>query len=157
MLKSRRLAISISQAKTGLPKRGVCLSKAMTSPERFREMQNVVIAETGFGTGLNFLAVMAEIAALGDAAPHLHFISTEIAPLSAGMIEAALAPWPQLTPFRQLLTRLCRHAGRDGTAAFLDGRVTLDLLYGDSVSMLALPILPLIAGFLMASLRHETR
>ena len=77
---------------------------------------------------------MAEIAALGDAAPHLHFISTEIAPLSAGMIEAALAPWPQLTPFRQMLTRDLppRWPGRH-RRHFLDGRVTLDLLYGDSV------------------------
>ena len=138
VLKSRRFGDIYFSGEDGLAETRCVFIEGNDIPERFREMQNVVIAETGFGTGLNFLAVMAEIAALGDAAPHLHFISTEIAPLSAGMIEAALAPWPQLTPFRQLLTQALppRWPGRH-RRHFLDGRVTLDLLYGDSVSMLA--------------------
>ena len=138
VLKSRRFGDIYFSGEDGLAETKCVFIEGNDIPERLKQTQHFVIAETGFGTGLNFLAVMAEIAALGDAAPHLHFISTEIAPLSAEMIEAALAPWPQLAPFRQMLTRDLppRWPGRH-RRHFLDGRVTLDLLYGDSVAMLA--------------------
>ena len=138
VLKSRRFGDIYYSGKDGLAETRCVFIEGNDLPERLKEKQHFVIAETGFGTGLNFIAVMAEITALGDAAPHLHFISTEIAPLSAGMIEAALAPWPQLASFRKMLTNDLppRWPGRH-RRHFLNGRVTLDLLYGDSVSMLA--------------------
>ena len=47
---------------------------------RMKAEQHLVVAETGFGTGLNFLALLRHWKRLGDDAPDLHFISTEIAP-----------------------------------------------------------------------------
>lgn len=106
-------------------------------PERWAGRDHFVIAETGFGTGLNFLAVMAEIERLGPAAPHVTYISTEIAPLDPAMIDRILAPWPELAHLRSMLVAVLppRWPGRH-RRHFLDGKVTLDLLYGDSVAVL---------------------
>ncbi|MGC6485537.1 MAG: tRNA (5-methylaminomethyl-2-thiouridine)(34)-methyltransferase MnmD, partial [Candidatus Puniceispirillales bacterium] len=106
-------------------------------PERFKGRDHFVIAETGFGTGLNFLAVMAEIERMGDAAPHLTYLSTEIAPLDTAMIDQVLSPWPQLDHLRAMLVAALppRWPGRH-RRHFLGGKVTLDLLYGDSITVL---------------------
>lgn len=70
-------------------------------PQRFSnltEHQTFVVAETGFGTGLNFLAVCQlwdELKGknkLADGA-RLHFISTEKYPLSRHDLQKALAAW----------------------------------------------------------------
>lgn len=60
-----------------------------------------VIAETGFGTGLNFLVAMREFNAFRQANPqhvltHLYFVSTEKFPLPQQDLKRALAAFPTL-------------------------------------------------------------
>lgn len=96
------------------------------------------IAETGFGTGLNFLCAwqlwdrLSGKALPGLNAPTLHFISTEAHPLAHADLQAALALWPQLDRYSaQLLTRYRYMAPGFHRLEFDHGRVILTLLIGD--------------------------
>ncbi|KPQ27692.1 MAG: tRNA 5-methylaminomethyl-2-thiouridine biosynthesis bifunctional protein [Marinobacter excellens HL-55] len=77
-------------------------------PERFRQVSaqgHFVIAESGFGTGLNFLAAWSEWMTqrpLDDNAV-LHFVSVERYPLTRSDLVTALSHWPEL---RQLADEL---------------------------------------------------
>jgi len=57
--------------------------------------QQCVVVETGFGTGLNFLATWRLFDAVKMPETKLHFISFEKYPLSKDIIRQALAPWDQ--------------------------------------------------------------
>ena len=78
-------------------------------PRRLRELAKqdaarLVIGETGFGTGLNFLAAWQ----LRDQlAPDclLHFVSVEKYPLSSDDFAKALAHWPELAGYASQLIR----------------------------------------------------
>jgi tRNA 5-methylaminomethyl-2-thiouridine biosynthesis bifunctional protein len=59
-----------------------------------------VIAETGFGTGLNFLAVWKLFEEKALDAQKLHFISVEKFPLTAQEVDDALSHWEELDEFR---------------------------------------------------------
>lgn len=70
--------------------------------ERFRKLDrsgHFVIAETGFGTGLNFLAAGAEWLAQRSRNDNaiLHFVSVERFPLTRKDLEKALSFWPELS------------------------------------------------------------
>ncbi|RMF35554.1 MAG: FAD-dependent oxidoreductase [Alphaproteobacteria bacterium] len=65
-------------------------------PERFRP--GFVIAELGFGTGLNFLAAWASWEGAGVEG-RLRYVGFEIAPLAAPDMARALSRWPELSPF----------------------------------------------------------
>lgn len=69
--------------------------------------QGFTIAETGFGTGLNFLATWQcwrqHLAGLTGERPHLHFISVEKHPLTQADLKQALALWPELQTFSEQL------------------------------------------------------
>jgi len=64
-----------------------------------------VVGETGFGTGLNFLAVwdLFRKAGVTGGAQKLHFISVEKYPLSKDAIDNALGRWAALDDLRDLL------------------------------------------------------
>jgi len=108
--------------------------------ERFAALkpgERLVIGETGFGTGLNFLCAwqLFEHHACADA--RLHFISVEKYPLTHADLQRALALWPQLQPFAaRLLAQY--HAIHPGFQRLLldNGRVTLTLLIGDAMEQL---------------------
>lgn len=108
--------------------------------ERFAALPaggRLVIGETGFGTGLNFLCAwqLFEQHAVPDA--RLHFVSVEKYPLSHTDLQRALALWPELAPFaEQLLAQyVAIHQGFQ--RLILDnGRVTLTLLIGDALDQL---------------------
>ena len=95
------------------------------------------IAETGFGTGLNFLATLGLLEELGESAPRLNYIATEIAPLGAETVRAALGAFAERLPrLDELLRQLPpRWPGRH-RRLLMGGRVTLDLLHGDSEARL---------------------
>lgn len=61
------------------------------------------VCETGFGTGLNFLACWQLFNAAAPATARLTFVSTERYPLRATDIDRALEPWPELADLRQRL------------------------------------------------------
>ena len=105
-------------------------------PERWRERRHFVIAETGFGTGLNFLATLALWQAHAAAAAQLHFISVEKHPLSPADLGKTLSAWPSLQPFADELIEVYPplvHGHH--TRSLLGGRVTLTLMFGDAADM----------------------
>ncbi len=97
----------------------------------------LVIGETGFGTGLNFLCAWQLFEEQAVAGARLHFVSVEKYPLTAPDLKRALALWPQLTPFAdQLLAQyVAIHQGFQ-RLVLDNGRVTLTLLIGDALEQL---------------------
>lgn len=99
---------------------------------------NLTIAETGFGTGLNFLLTLkhlflqfnsAEISSL----PSITYISTEKFPLTKAELEKSLAILPQLSTYSALLlSKYPKEVTDDIELSFFEGKITLKLLYGDA-------------------------
>lgn len=65
-------------------------------PERWQGRDRFTLAETGFGTGLNFLHAYARFLQTADAGATLQYISVENAPLSPADLARAHALWPEL-------------------------------------------------------------
>ncbi|HAU5429238.1 bifunctional tRNA (5-methylaminomethyl-2-thiouridine)(34)-methyltransferase MnmD/FAD-dependent 5-carboxymethylaminomethyl-2-thiouridine(34) oxidoreductase MnmC [Cronobacter malonaticus] len=108
-------------------------------PERFmtHPRDSFIVAESGFGTGLNFLTLWQAFAAFRDAHPdatlqRLHFISFEKFPLTDADLKSAHAHWPELAPWAQQLQAQWPMALPGCQRLVLDGGcVTLDLWLGD--------------------------
>lgn len=106
-------------------------------PQRWRGRARFAIGETGFGTGLNFLATWQAWRDDAERCARLHYLAVEKHPLSTAELRAALAPWRELA---------------DSTASLLavwplpvpgfhrlqlaDGRIVLTLLFGDAAEWL---------------------
>ncbi len=96
-----------------------------------------VIAETGFGTGLNFLAAWQQFDLFRQQNPtaqvsELHFISFEKYPVSLSDLKKAHQAWPELKPYAEQLQAHYPIAMPDCHRLVLDqGRITLDLWFGD--------------------------
>ncbi len=104
-------------------------------PERFSQLseeKTFTIAETGFGTGLNFLCTWQLFNRLAGNNCRLHFISIEKHPLTSSDLEKALSLWPELEPLaRQLTTAYLPACRGQHHLIFQQGRVSLTLLMGD--------------------------
>lgn len=109
-------------------------------PARFSGLtanNTFTIAETGFGTGLNFLATWQlwreAAAASGDC--RLHFVSVEKHPLLKSDLERALAQWPELNAFATALIAAYPDliAGHH-RLEFDSGGIVLDLIFDDAES-----------------------
>jgi len=104
-------------------------------PEHPRSL--FVVAESGFGTGLNFLTLWQAFDCFRAAYPEatlqrLHFISFEIFPLTAHDLRLAHQRWPELAHWaEQLQTQWPPAIGGCHRLILDDGRVTLDLWLGD--------------------------
>ncbi|KTA76415.1 bifunctional tRNA (5-methylaminomethyl-2-thiouridine)(34)-methyltransferase MnmD/FAD-dependent 5-carboxymethylaminomethyl-2-thiouridine(34) oxidoreductase MnmC [Aeromonas salmonicida] len=111
-------------------------------PARFshHNSDSFVIGETGFGTGLNFLATMKaflEQAPQTGNGARLHFISFEKFPLTRDDLRKALAAWPELAPFSQaLIAQWPLPVPGCHRLHFAGGRIRLDLWLGDIKDML---------------------
>jgi tRNA 5-methylaminomethyl-2-thiouridine biosynthesis bifunctional protein len=94
-----------------------------------------VIAETGFGTGLNFLAAWQawdQSATPGNGC--LHFVSAERHPLTADDLARALTLWPELKVYAdQLLEQYPDPISGAHRLVLAGGRVRLTLFFGDVV------------------------
>lgn len=96
-----------------------------------------VVAESGFGTGLNFLTLWQMFDQFHAAHPdatlqRLHFISFEKFPLTAHDLRLAHQHWPELAPWaEQLQAQWPPHLGGCHRLLLDGGRVTLDLWLGD--------------------------
>ncbi|WP_439888853.1 bifunctional tRNA (5-methylaminomethyl-2-thiouridine)(34)-methyltransferase MnmD/FAD-dependent 5-carboxymethylaminomethyl-2-thiouridine(34) oxidoreductase MnmC [Pseudomonas sp. MBLB4123] len=99
--------------------------------------EHLVIGETGFGTGLNFLCAWQLFAQQAPAGARLHFVSVEKYPLSRADLQRALALWPELAPFAEplLAQYVALHPGFQ-RLLFDGGRVVLTLLIGDALELL---------------------
>jgi tRNA 5-methylaminomethyl-2-thiouridine biosynthesis bifunctional protein len=96
-----------------------------------------VVAETGFGTGLNFLCAWALWEEVAPRDARLHYVSIEAYPLARDEIVRALALWPPLAPYRDALAaRWEAFAPGWHRLAFASGRVILTLLVGDIAAVL---------------------
>ncbi|CZW22000.1 bifunctional tRNA (5-methylaminomethyl-2-thiouridine)(34)-methyltransferase MnmD/FAD-dependent 5-carboxymethylaminomethyl-2-thiouridine(34) oxidoreductase MnmC [Enterobacter hormaechei subsp. xiangfangensis] len=104
-------------------------------PEHPRSL--FVVAESGFGTGLNFLTLWQAFDCFRAAYPEatlqrLHFISFEKFPLTAHDLRLAHQRWPELAHWaEQLQTQWPPAIGGCHRLILDDGRVTLDLWLGD--------------------------
>ncbi|MDX9677178.1 bifunctional tRNA (5-methylaminomethyl-2-thiouridine)(34)-methyltransferase MnmD/FAD-dependent 5-carboxymethylaminomethyl-2-thiouridine(34) oxidoreductase MnmC [Pseudomonas zeae] len=108
--------------------------------ERFAALPaggRLVIGETGFGTGLNFLCAWQLFEQHARAGARLHFVSVEKYPLSPADLKRALALWPELKPLADqlLLHYVAIHTGFQ-RITLAHGRVTLTLLIGDALEQL---------------------
>jgi tRNA 5-methylaminomethyl-2-thiouridine biosynthesis bifunctional protein len=120
--------------------------------QRFAHMSPgscLVIGETGFGTGLNFLCAWRLFDSTAAPGARLHMVSTEKYPLSLPDLQRALALWPELAPWAEALQASYR-AIHDGAQrlVFGEGRVTLTLLVGDAQAQLSQLQAPVDAWFL---------
>ncbi len=107
-------------------------------PERWQGLDATTMAETGFGTGLNFLSTAQ--AWLTHSKPNavLHYVSVEKHPLQRTDLQRALASWPTL---KALSNELINHypaltPGYHRRSLF-NGRVQLTLMFGDAEIMLS--------------------
>ncbi|MCI4186889.1 bifunctional tRNA (5-methylaminomethyl-2-thiouridine)(34)-methyltransferase MnmD/FAD-dependent 5-carboxymethylaminomethyl-2-thiouridine(34) oxidoreductase MnmC [Dickeya dianthicola] len=113
-------------------------------PQRFFEHPGPVctVAETGFGTGLNFLTLWQAFDLFRRQQPdaalqRLHFISFEKFPLRQSDLAAAHASWPELAAFADELRRHWPLALPGCHRLILaQGRITLDLWFGDVNALL---------------------
>jgi tRNA 5-methylaminomethyl-2-thiouridine biosynthesis bifunctional protein len=103
--------------------------------ERWQALKNgmFTIAETGFGTGLNFLCAWQLWNESAPRSASMHFVSTEKYPLSHADLTQALDLWPQLANLRdQLLAQYQVLTPGWHRLLFEHGRVTLTLIIGDA-------------------------
>lgn len=105
-----------------------------TLPAIWRGQERFTIGETGFGTGLNFLAALN----LWHATPaeyrpdHLHFISFEKYPLTRDYIHTHLAHWTELAGELEAVLAVYPKDLSDGVYDLaVSDAVTLTLVFGD--------------------------
>ena len=81
-------------AQDGLAESQYVFIEGTQLPRKLQTSSHLTIAETGFGTGLNFLAVLDLLLAF----PHhqIDYISYELRPLSAKIMAASHAAFPSL-------------------------------------------------------------
>jgi len=104
------------------------------SPE---PVEQFVIAETGFGTGLNFLTTAQHWLQKTNKKACLHYLSIEKFPLSKTDLEQALACWPELEYVStQLLENYPPAVKGFHHIPLLDHRVVLTLIFGDAEQVL---------------------
>ena len=106
-------------------------------PERWAQLapaSQFTIAETGFGSGLNFLAAWQLWLHSAPADAQLHFVSVEKYPLNRADLSRALALWPELAALSQQLIDAYPCITGEGfyRLNFMDGRIKLTLIINDA-------------------------
>lgn len=106
-------------------------------PQRWQGREQFVITETGFGTGLNFLATWQAWRDDPQRCQRLHFVSIEKHPIPRQALRDLLKGWPELQPLAdELLANyppLLAGFHRLNLAA---GQITLTLCFMDVMSAL---------------------
>lgn len=96
------------------------------------------VAETGFGTGLNFLLTWRAWRQAAGQVPDLHYLSIEKHPLTRADLARALGLWPALDELAQALLAVYPEPVPGQHRLLLDeGRVRLDLWWEDAADALA--------------------
>ncbi len=106
-------------------------------PERWAGRDRFVILETGFGTGMNFLATWAAWRADPLRPAHLHFLSVEKHPFSAADLARLHVDWPEFADLSSQLLACWPLLLPGFHRIVLDGgRVALTLMLGDAADCL---------------------
>ncbi len=120
----------------GLEETGYVFLQHNQLPQRWQALkpdQAFVIAETGFGTGLNFLTCWQSWNQQPASTARLHFISVERYPLTTAQLTRALALWPQLAELaEQLLQQYPIIANGIHRLRFDHDRISLTLIFDDA-------------------------
>lgn len=125
---------SVDNPQQGLLETEYVFLKHNQLAERWQHLSETIftIAETGFGTGLNFLCACRLWLAIAPKSARLHFISTEKHPLTLVQLQQAHANWQDLSAISQVF--LSQYASLpDGVHRFamFSGRIQLTLHIGD--------------------------
>ena len=123
----------------GLPETRHTFLNGCGLPEAWSGRDRFVIGETGFGTGLNFLATLELWRATCPGTRRLHYVSVERSPLKRADLVRAHAVFPELArPAADLRDRYPERLPDEGWRRlhFDDDRVVLDLLIGEAGEVL---------------------
>lgn len=107
--------------------------------QRFATLQNstFTIIETGFGTGLNFLAVAANWLALAPTSAVLHYISIEKTPLKLEDLYRVHETWPQFAKIsEQFLQHYAQLKAGNNQLSTAGRRIDIDLQVDDILTAL---------------------
>ncbi len=117
-------------AEDGLAETRSVFLKAANFPERFARGRPTVVAELGFGTGLNFLALWDLFVKTAPSDARLHFVSVEGFPLHRDDAKRALSAFPELGALSAQLTEVwpSPHKGPH-RRVFENGRVMLTVFH----------------------------
>lgn len=103
------------------------------------DLETFNIAETGFGTGLNFLCTVNAWLSHAPENATLHFVSAEKYPLKLQDMQTALNFWPQLYALSEPLLAQYEHLiNGAGSVRLYNNRVKLSLLIGDATERFSL-------------------
>ena len=121
----------------GLSETRYVFLEGIGAPDCWRDAADFSIGETGFGTGLNFLACWQAWERTAPAGSRLHYVSVEGYPLSKADLEKALSAWPELASEAEALIAAypSLHPGFH-RLNLANGRVRLTLLFGEVTEML---------------------
>ena len=119
-------------ADNGLQETEFVFLKQNELPQRWRQADRFVIAETGFGTGLNLFATMKQWLQHAPAHAGLHYISIEHQPVAPSDIARLAGRWPELQPLvDELLLLYPPPVPGMHRLDLADGRVRLHLIFDD--------------------------
>lgn len=93
-----------------------------------------VIAELGFGTGLNFCETWRQWQLVRQRGQRLSFVSFEAFPMGADAIVRALSRWPDLAPCSQGLLRHWPPVSSAPQRWAMDGQTELTVIVGDALA-----------------------
>jgi tRNA 5-methylaminomethyl-2-thiouridine biosynthesis bifunctional protein len=108
--------------------------------QRFAALENstFTIIETGFGTGLNFLAVAAHWLALAPPGARLHYISIEKYPLNLDDLQRAQQTWPQFAAIsRDFLQHYAKLKAGNNQISMAGSRMDIGLQVDDILTALS--------------------
>lgn len=122
--------------KDGLAETQYVFLEGNNLPQAWCNQQRFVIAETGFGTGLNFLATWQAWQQDPNACEYLHFVSIEKHPIPRRTLQTLLQSWNELDDLKQVL---CANYPMlvSGIHTIKLGKVTLTLCFMDVTDALA--------------------
>ena len=101
-------------------------------PESWKCKDRFIIAETGFGTGLNFFATWKLWRETSIRNSNLTYYSIEKFPLTISQIMKSINRWSELEPLLEEFKKVYGPTEVNSQTIFLDkGRVTLKILFGD--------------------------
>ncbi|MBB5747299.1 FAD-dependent 5-carboxymethylaminomethyl-2-thiouridine(34) oxidoreductase MnmC [Brevundimonas variabilis] len=106
-------------------------------PEAWAGRKHFTVAELGFGTGLNIIALLDLWTRSGPSGGHLHIVSVEGFPVSREEAARALANWPEVASVaRHLLDAWPASQPGFHRVDLPDLNATLDLMVGDAADVL---------------------